>query len=403
MARAVLLALLLVALVATPATAQWTNPPPEVVDVTRTATGTTVTIDATATDNYAVATVEMAVLDKQTGQWLHPDGTWGAFRWLEVFAHPDGSRNETEQVTFTFDATAGEYGTGVRARDLKWNWSDPVWGPVTVDPHVGGCDADQTATLTDLFAQGGTVTLDGCYLIEDAVEITVPVTVEGNGATLRRVGPTAEGSKGGPHLDIVADDVTIRNLTIDSWNDGSVYRAGDRIEYDGQQITVDCWPDYTGCYESVGQPWPPYTPRFGNEAGIYVRGDNVTIDAVTVADVWGDGLSIHTSANVDVDRVTVDRNGRQGVWIGTATDVDIDNLVVTGSRLFGIDFEHATATDVTIGPADTTSWWHAVACVDQTVERVTVAPLTWQSPYGRYWPAQCTGTVSFTPGGPGGK
>ena len=97
----------------------------------------TVSVQGMATDNIGVATVEVAVRNNETLQWLRPNGTWGNFAW-----HPAAvaSPGDTETAwSWSFEATdATTYGLVARAIDLAGN-IDPTrpWIPFSVTTGVG--------------------------------------------------------------------------------------------------------------------------------------------------------------------------------------------------------------------------------------------------------------------------
>jgi hypothetical protein len=80
----------------------------------------TVAITGSATDNVGVAGVDVGIQNKGTGQWLHADGTWGAYQ-----AQAAGLGNPSSPTTswsFTWTPPAdGSYATSAVARDAAGN------------------------------------------------------------------------------------------------------------------------------------------------------------------------------------------------------------------------------------------------------------------------------------------
>lgn len=77
-------------------------------------------ITGTATDNVAVAKVEVAVKDRATNRWLRPDGTWGStFGWVPATVDPPGGATTTWRLQWP--AATGGYGYQVRVTDGAGN------------------------------------------------------------------------------------------------------------------------------------------------------------------------------------------------------------------------------------------------------------------------------------------
>ena len=51
----------------------------------------TITLSGNATDDRAVATVDVAIRNTATTLWLRLDGTWGAFQWLPASVTSPGA------------------------------------------------------------------------------------------------------------------------------------------------------------------------------------------------------------------------------------------------------------------------------------------------------------------------
>ncbi|MBJ7528807.1 MAG: hypothetical protein JHD04_04685 [Nocardioides sp.] len=110
---------------------------PLVLSDSRPAAGSTVTADAatlggTATDDRAVASVDVALKDKTTGRWLRPDGSWGAFSWLPAALAPPGAASTTWSRPWA--AAPGSYGYQLRASDAAGNPTTQAFRSFTVAP-----------------------------------------------------------------------------------------------------------------------------------------------------------------------------------------------------------------------------------------------------------------------------
>lgn len=132
----------------------------EVVTLPMTATGT-------AGDDTGVAAVEIQVRNRDTGDWLRSDGTWGAWQLLSATVDAPGSPN----VNWTFDVDAAppaRYKLSARAVDASGNshnWvdrrfevsSNDVVAPTiaisspTTDEVVAGIGFASTGTADDAF------------------------------------------------------------------------------------------------------------------------------------------------------------------------------------------------------------------------------------------------------------
>ena len=126
------------------------------------------TLSGTATDDIGVAAVEVQVRNRDTGDWLRSDGTWGAWQLLTASIDAPGSPN----VNWTFDIAAApagaRYKVSVRAVDNADNthaWverrftvgSDDVVAPTvgidapSTDETLPGAGFSATGTAGDAF------------------------------------------------------------------------------------------------------------------------------------------------------------------------------------------------------------------------------------------------------------
>ena len=96
--------------------------------ITSPATGQTlaseaITVTGTASDNVAVASVEIVVKNRDTGQWLRTDGTLGAFQWLSTTLVDPGE--VTTDWSADLNLGAGRWAVVARVTDQAGN-ADPL-------------------------------------------------------------------------------------------------------------------------------------------------------------------------------------------------------------------------------------------------------------------------------------
>lgn len=218
------------------------------------------------------------------------------------------------------------------------------------------CTQDETAALNawlQALPDHATAQLaaDGCYRAEHTVQIKdkTGVTIDGNGATLRRTQVTDQANrypKSNSHLRVVnSSDTTVTNLRVEGTNDGRDL-GGSILDANGTSRAVHCYTQYG---------FTCYTVALEFEHGIDLRGaPNAMISGVTVDAVWGDGAYVSggdqfasaTSSGSTLTGVTVSRNGRQGIAIVRSSNVLIDGADIQSSRRAGIDIEPDTAGEV---------------------------------------------------------
>jgi hypothetical protein len=82
-----------------------------------------IAIGGHASDDVAVATVEVAIRNRVTGQWWQPGtGTWGAsLKWFSVALGSPGAPSTTWSTTWSDAASGGSYRVQVRATDTSGN------------------------------------------------------------------------------------------------------------------------------------------------------------------------------------------------------------------------------------------------------------------------------------------
>ncbi|MGB0100783.1 MAG: hypothetical protein WBP61_10935 [Nocardioides sp.] len=88
-------------------------------------------ISGTATDDRAVASVDVAIKDKGTNQWLRPNGTWGAFAWVPADLADPGAASTT--FSHSWAAAPGAYGYQLRTSDPSGNTASQAFRSFTVN------------------------------------------------------------------------------------------------------------------------------------------------------------------------------------------------------------------------------------------------------------------------------
>ncbi len=105
------------------------------------------TLSGAATDNYQVTGVDIAIQNRDTGEWLQSDQTWGgAYAPLEAIL----SDPNTPSTSWSFDwvPEPGDYGVRAVARDLANN-RDPDQHYTPFSIYDGPADGAEPATTVD--------------------------------------------------------------------------------------------------------------------------------------------------------------------------------------------------------------------------------------------------------------
>jgi hypothetical protein len=191
-------------------------------------------------------------------------------------------------------------------------------------PVPNDCSRDVSDALNAWLAAqrpGATAILEpGCYLVDSTLFVRQPLVLVAHGATIRAPAsgsgvpvPAGEKRANWPrarrHLSIRSDDVTVRGLTIQGPNVDAVYLEDVELQ-SGVHI-----PD-----------------------GV----DRVTIEDVTVRNVYGDCVSLglpEPSADVAIRRLTCDGAGRVGVSIPAGTNVVLEDSTLRRIPRSAIDIE----------------------------------------------------------------
>ena len=80
----------------------------------------TIILAGNATDDWAVATVDVAIRNTATGLWLRLDGTWGAFQWLPASVTSPGATSTGWTYPWAPPGT-GSFAIQARATDAAGN------------------------------------------------------------------------------------------------------------------------------------------------------------------------------------------------------------------------------------------------------------------------------------------
>lgn len=197
------------------------------------------------------------------------------------------------------------------------------------------CSVDVTSQLNSLFANAAdfsTVTLaaNGCYRTEGEVRLdgVDHLTIDGNGATLKRTVPTPlelQYPQENEHLGLWgAKDVLVKNLKIQGLN-----------------VTSDNSDPEQGAY----------IQQYEFEHGVRVySGDGVTLDNININGVYGDGVAVGQYAqNVTVQNTYIAKNGRQGISLTSGGAVKFLNNTIYDSRRSGFDLEPNGSDDTVTG------------------------------------------------------
>jgi hypothetical protein len=202
-------------------------------------------------------------------------------------------------------------------------------------PVSGVASDDVTSQLNSWFStvpDGATVefTPSACYRLDQTLVIRGHhnITLEGNGATFKRVAPTPDAllyPKINAHFHLQDDSgLSLQNFRIEGLN------------------TVNS-PD----------PWEFQPEGFGSnygnkafESGVEISGGSgITITNASIDATFGDGITVGSeraetcTSDVRLSSISIDRNGRQGIGVVCANHVLIDQVKILHSHGAGIDLE----------------------------------------------------------------
>ena len=99
-----------------------------------------------AQDNVAVVAIEIAVRRNDSQQWLHANGTWGGFAWINGSLSDPGAATTDWSLAFT-PPTAGAYGMMARSVDAAGNTGAMTWRSFTSAGPGGGAAAAAAAAI----------------------------------------------------------------------------------------------------------------------------------------------------------------------------------------------------------------------------------------------------------------
>lgn len=103
-------------------------------------------ITGSATDDVGVVRTAYAVQSGATSQWLQPNGTWGAFTWIDTPPTPGGTPSVSFSAAFTPPAP-GQYGVTVQGWDFAGN-EDATRPFIQVNAIVPDTTAPDGAAVT---------------------------------------------------------------------------------------------------------------------------------------------------------------------------------------------------------------------------------------------------------------
>lgn len=234
-------------------------------------------------------------------------------------------------------------------------------GPVVKVPAdiATNCSTDTTDRLNNWLAtvpDGATIVFakGGCYQLDRTLNIANRnnLTLEGNGATLKRKTPTPPEllnylppSPLNPrrlhniHVYILnSKNITVRNITIVGLNTVS--------DIDATSARGKTVFEPTKFGSVAGGLNPGTTARYKEgEAGISIIGsDNITLTHIKTDGTYGDGIglgsdNVPVSRRISLNDIEIDRNGRQGIFLGAVENVLIDNARILHSHGGGFDLE----------------------------------------------------------------
>jgi hypothetical protein len=217
-------------------------------------------------------------------------------------------------------------------------------------PHLfseaSDCSRDVTGALNAFIAAApnpSTITFpsDACFEIAGKLELQMKqgLTVEGNGATFRAKG---DGERSRWHWGLEGgSDITIRNVTV------------------------------KGAHPKGGATDDAYVRDREHQHGFRLAGvRNVTLEDVTVTDVYGDFVYLReASRDVKVLNSRFERNGRQGIAIVEGEDVLIRGNSLTGAARSMFDLEpnddRRIIKNVTIEDNDIGSFKNRLLAIDK--------------------------------------
>jgi tripartite motif-containing protein 71 len=162
-----------------------------------------VTMTASASDGVGVAYAEVAVKDVETGLWLRPNGTWGAFQWHSVTVDDPGATETTYSYTFT-PPDDGQYAFQTRAADAANNQSTSTYRTFT----VSSTPPDQESP-------------------------TVAITSPASGAS--EVSPVTLAASATDNVGVTSADVAIKNGSTGTW----LHQDGTWGSFQWLPVTVD--------------------------------------------------------------------------------------------------------------------------------------------------------------------
>ncbi len=199
------------------------------------------------------------------------------------------------------------------------------------------CSVDVTTALGDFLRgvpNGTTVSFApaGCYRVETEIGLNFQqgITLEGNGATLRRTQPTPAALRY-PESNAF--------LMVTQWSDSTIRN----LNIQGINTTSDV--------AMLGDAYGAWDQSMEFDAGINLRGgSNVVLENLHIDGTYGDGVQIQrrhgNPTGIVLRDIVIGHNGRQGVSISAGNGILLDRVTIQGSRRGGVDIEPAAVTMV---------------------------------------------------------
>ncbi len=270
-----------------------------------TQTSNIVTLGGAATDESAVAAVEVALKDRITGQWWNPaSGTWGAFNWFAATTASPGS--PTSNWTRAFDAAAartaggsGDYWAQARAVDSTGGVdpTPPNTRFLVTEPDAAAPDTTITSPVLDSHFPNSTISLKGAASDDSAVQ-RVEVSVKDR-VTNQWWNPATNSFGAFGWFDATVATPGATNTTYSASFDGAAAKAaGGSGDYFWQSRAVDH-------VNKVDATRP--TSRFSVAPDPDTADPDTTVDSpVRGSDVSASTVEIHGSATDDFGFGTVE-------------------------------------------------------------------------------------------------
>ncbi|RAY11396.1 hypothetical protein DPM19_30700 [Actinomadura craniellae] len=147
------------------------------------------TFQGTATDDTGVASVGVAIQDRDTRLWYRPDGTWGAYHRYSATLSAPGAASTGWSFTWT-PAEPGAYMVQAVAKDAAGHPDAELpWRRFDVDTQAPDTAISRPTALTTTVSRNTTVSLNGTATDDHGVRyILVAIQNKATGKWLRTGG-----------------------------------------------------------------------------------------------------------------------------------------------------------------------------------------------------------------------